>query len=95
MKILAVSGSLREGSYNSTLIKAIQSFCIQNTSIEILNLRDIPFFNEDLEVNLPKEIKSLETRCKDCEGFLIACPEYNGMISGVLKTFWTGFQDPT
>ena len=51
----------------------------------MVDISKIPLFNEDLENNLPEEVVKLKEEMRDANAFIIASPEYNQSISGVLK----------
>lgn len=89
-QILAFSGSLREGSLNTRLVKqAAEGALAAGAKVTMLNLRDLelPMFDEDCEakITLPPGGKRLKDLMRAHDGMLIACPEYNGSISGALK----------
>ncbi|WP_026449035.1 NADPH-dependent FMN reductase [Actinopolyspora mortivallis] len=87
VRVLAVSGSLRAGSYNTALAAAAQKFAPAGVSIELYeSLGGIPLFNEDLERDgLPSSVLDLRRRVLEADGLLIVTPEYNASIPGVLK----------
>lgn len=87
MKILAVSGSLRAASYNTALLHAARELAPQELSIEIFGgLADLPFFNQDVEdQGDPGPVAAWKSAVRDADGLLIACPEYNGGLTAVLK----------
>ena len=83
--ILAISGSLRVKSSNTVLLReAIEVF--GECSYEFANL-DLPLYNGDLEdkIGLPVGVVKLVNQIKKCDALIIATPEYNKMIPGVLK----------
>lgn len=85
IKLLAISGSLRKASKNTALLKeAINLFGECNYEFGNLNF---PLYDGDLEdkIGLPKEVTKLVNQIKKCDALLIATPEYNKMIPGVLK----------
>jgi chromate reductase, NAD(P)H dehydrogenase (quinone) len=85
MRLLAISGSLRRGSYNSALLEAAASSC--GRTVEVLvwrGLADIPPYNEDLE-ETPAPVAALREEIAGADAVLIATPEYNGSIPGALK----------
>ncbi len=89
-KILAFAGSTRTGSYNKTLVKlAAESARHAGAAVTLLDLRDLPLplFDEDFETanGLPENAKKLKALLREHDGFLIASPEYNSSITGVLK----------
>lgn len=81
MKIVGISGSLRKDSYNTKLLKEIG----QNVDFEILDLFGIPLFSEDLESSVPKIVTDLKNEIDTSDIVVIATPEYNYSVSGVLK----------
>lgn len=90
MKVLAFSGSLRDASYNQRLVKvAAEGARDAGAEVEVITLRDfpMPMFDEDLEdtSGKPDEAKRLKSLFLGSDGFLIASPEYNSMITGALK----------
>ena len=89
-KVLAFSGSTREGSFNKRLVKnALAAAQAHGADIRFVDLRDypMPLFDEDLETKngLPESVKEFRSLLKEYDGWLIASPEYNGSYSGVLK----------
>lgn len=84
-KVLSIAGSLREKSYNKMLLKAAQVLAPEQMLIEIFDLADIPLFNQDDEISLPPSVSKFKQKIKDADGILIATPEYNYSIPGVLK----------
>ena len=84
-KILAISGSLRKHSKNTILLReAIEVFGSCSHKMGNLNL---PLYNGDLEdeIGLPREVTNLVHQIKESDALIIATPEYNKMIPGVLK----------
>lgn len=89
-KILAFAGSTREGSYNKILLKVAAEGAKQaGADVTVIDLKDfpMPIYDGDLEVSegLPEPAKKVKQMMIASDGFLIATPEYNGSISGVLK----------
>jgi chromate reductase len=85
LKVLAFAGSLREDSYNKALIRAAVELAPPNMTIEVFDLEGIPPFNQELENNPPPQVKEFKERIKNADALLIATPEYNYSIPGVLK----------
>lgn len=86
MKILAVSGSLRAASYNTALLRVCQTLAPDEMDIEIFGLGDLPFFNQDVEdQGDPAPVAAWKDAVRAADGLLIACPEYNGGLTAVLK----------
>lgn len=85
MKVAAFTGSLRKGSFNHGLLLAALELAPQGMEIEILDVGQLPLFNQDLEMNLPKVVADFKDKVKASDAVLIATPEYNYSIPGVLK----------
>ncbi len=85
MKIAAFTGSLRKGSFNHGLLIAAQELAPQGMEIEILDIGQLPLFNQDLEMNLPAAVVDFKAKVKAADAILIATPEFNYSIPGVLK----------
>ena len=85
IKILAFAGSLRRESYNKALIETAKELAPENVEIEIFDLAKIPLFNQDLEQNMPEPVKEFKKKIKEADAILIATPEYNRSVPGVLK----------
>ena len=88
--ILAFAGSTREGSFNKKLLKiAVAGAESAGAKVTSIDLRDcpMPLFDGDLEARegIPPTAMKLKELMKASEGFLIAAPEYNSGITGVLK----------
>ena len=89
-KLLAFSGSIRKDSFNSRLLKIAASKAEQaNAKVTVIDLADylLPIYNGDLEhtEGLPESCLALKQLMHTHQGFLIACPEYNGSITPLLK----------
>ncbi|HEX7342353.1 MAG TPA: NADPH-dependent FMN reductase [Rhodanobacteraceae bacterium] len=87
-RILALPGSLRRNSYNRSLLEAAVHCAPTNMRIEIFSgLADVPLFNEDIETSRPlhRGVRNLRDAVASSDGLLIATPEYNQSIPGVLK----------
>jgi NAD(P)H-dependent FMN reductase len=87
MRILALSGSLREKSYNSAILRAAKALTPPEMEIAIFDrLGEIPPFNPDLgDGNSFAAVASLRKRISECDAFLVASPEYVHGVPGVLK----------
>jgi chromate reductase len=85
-KIIGISGSLRKGSYNSALLKAAEELLPKDMTLEVADIRPIPFYDGDLEIShFPESVLALREKIQKADGLLIATPEYNYSIPGVLK----------
>jgi chromate reductase, NAD(P)H dehydrogenase (quinone) len=85
IKVLAFAGSLRKGSYNKALIRAAVELTPENVTIGVFDLEGIPLFNQDFEANPPQRVKEFKDKIRESDALLIATPEYNYSVSGVLK----------
>jgi chromate reductase, NAD(P)H dehydrogenase (quinone) len=86
--ILGIAGSLRSESYNRALLGAAQRLVPPGVVVELYErLGEIPLFDEDLRVAQadPEPVRELKTRVAGADALLIATPEYNYGIPGVLK----------
>ncbi|MFC9393030.1 NADPH-dependent FMN reductase [Streptomyces sp. NPDC057027] len=86
--ILAISGSLRASSHNTQLLRAAQKFNPGGQEIEIYeDLREIPPYDLDLDTPelRPAVVRELRRRVAEADGLLIATPEFNYSVPGVLK----------
>ncbi|KAA9345780.1 NADPH-dependent FMN reductase [Adhaeribacter soli] len=84
-KIAVFVGSLRKGSYNLKTAKALMALAPESLSLELVNIGDLPMFNEDLEDTPPKEWTALREKIHAADGLLFLTPEYNRSVPGVLK----------
>jgi chromate reductase len=83
--ILGFAGSLRKGSYNKALLRAALELVPKDAKLEVFDLEGIPPFNQDLENRMPEKVKEFKAKIKAADAILVATPEYNYSISGVLK----------
>lgn len=91
-RILGIPGSLRKSSFNRGLLRAGQGLTPMGAEIEIAGLDEIPLYNGDIEAaGVPEPIQRLAEQIRAADAILIACPEYNYSIPGVLKNAidWT------
>ncbi len=87
MKVLGISGSLRRDSYNTKLLRAAEELLPAGVEYERWDgLKDIPPFNEDDDFEpAPGAVTELRNAIGEADAVLIATPEYNSSIPGVLK----------
>lgn len=86
MYCLAISGSLRQASLNSAVLRAITAMAPVGVRVECDNsLGDLPLFNPDIEDTDPAPVRDLRTRIIAADVLLIASPEYAHGVTGVLK----------
>jgi chromate reductase, NAD(P)H dehydrogenase (quinone) len=89
IKVLAVCGSLRGGSFNRMLLRIAVKFASEaGAEVSELDLAKLglPVYNKDIEeAGLPAPVKELKAAVETCDVLLIASPEYNHSIPGGLK----------
>jgi chromate reductase len=87
IRVLAVSGSLRRASYNTAALRAAAAVAPEGMQLDVLTLHGIPGFDADLEAagDLPPEVERLKAAIAAADALLIATPEYNSSVPGVLK----------
>jgi chromate reductase len=87
MRIIGISGSLRRGSFNSALLRAAAQSMPPGAELAIESIQDIPLYNGDVEAaeGVPKRVAELKKAISEANGLLLATPEYNNSIPGVLK----------
>ncbi len=84
-QVLGFAGSLRKDSYNKALLRAALELAPKSMVLEIFDLEGIPPFNQDLEQQQPARVKEFKTKIRAADALLIATPEYNYSMPGVLK----------
>lgn len=87
MRILAISGSLRDDSFNTALARAAAERASEGTRIELYDrLGEIPPYDADQDGgDAPEAVRDLRDRIAAADALLFVTPEYNGSIPGVLK----------
>ena len=98
VKILAIAGSLREQSYNRSLLEAVRELAPSWLEVSIYeSLDEVPLFNEDVaDSATPAGVLKLRHAFSEADGVLIATPEYNQAVPGVVKNMidWLSLGDP-
>ncbi|HEY9735889.1 MAG TPA: NAD(P)H-dependent oxidoreductase [Trichocoleus sp.] len=88
VKIVAISGSLREGSYSYLAVQeAMQRLRALGAEVELLDLRqlNLPFCDGGQDYPDYPDVTLLRDQVKSADGLILATPEYHGSVSGVLK----------
>ena len=86
MRILAVSGSLRESSFNTSLLRAALEAAPEGIELELWEgLGELPLYDEDLEHDAPDSVLHLRDDWAAADAILFSTPEYNGSVPGGLK----------
>jgi NAD(P)H-dependent FMN reductase len=78
------------------LLRAASQLAPAGTNVEIASIRGIPLYDGDVEVaeGIPTMLQELKTRIAATDGLLIATPEYNNSIPGVLKNAFDWLSRP-
>lgn len=86
LRIVGIAGSLRRASYNRGLIRAAVEVALDGMDVEVFDLAAIPLYNQDVEdAGEPASVAALKAAIHDADALLVATPEYNHGIPGVLK----------
>jgi NAD(P)H-dependent FMN reductase len=100
VRILGLSGSTRAHSHNRALVEIAASAAARaGAEVELISLRDfhLPLYDADLEAEggVPTKARALKSLFVECDGYLIASPEYNGSLTAVLKNAIDWISRPT
>lgn len=85
-KIVALVGSLRQGSLNRALLREAAAYAPDGLHIELLEIGEVPLYNGDVQSQgFPEAVTRLGDAIRQADGILLVTPEYNYSVSGVLK----------
>jgi chromate reductase, NAD(P)H dehydrogenase (quinone) len=87
VKVLGISGSLRQDSYNTSLLRTAAELLPQGVELVVFeDLAAIPPYSEDTDTTeAPAAVAALRRAVEEADGVLVVTPEYNGSIPGQLK----------
>jgi chromate reductase len=86
MRILGIAGSLRERSYNRALLRAARELLPEGVELVDYDVRGLPFYDGDVEAaGDPEAVVRFKQAIREADAVLIATPEYNRGVPGVLK----------
>ncbi len=87
VRIVGISGSLRRDSFNTGLLHAARELLPAATTLDLADISAIPLYNQDvqLEQGFPAPVQRLRDEIAAADALLIATPEYNYSVPGVLK----------
>ena len=85
LKVLGMAGSLRKGSFDRLALRAAQQLAPAGMKIDVFELDGFPAFNQDEEKSAPQIVTDFKHKIRAADAILIATPEYNYSVPGVLK----------
>ena len=87
IELVGIAGSLRAGSFNRALLRAAVEVVPESARLSVLPIDDVPLYNGDVERDegIPAVVQMLKNGIREAAGLVIATPEYNAGIPGVLK----------
>ena len=93
MKFTAIVGTTSPKSYNRTLLQFMQAHFKDKAEIELLEIQDVPLFNQDNPSNSPA-LLNINQKIMASDGVIIATPEYNHSIPSSLKSLleWLSYE---
>ena len=87
IKLLGISGSLRQASFNTALLRAVVALLPEGAALDVRTLHGIPLYDADLEAKegIPAAVTALKDAIAAADGVVLATPEYNNSLPGVFK----------
>jgi chromate reductase len=83
--IVVLVGSLRKESLNRKMATALRAIAPQSLKLEIVEIGDLPLYNQDLDANPPPAWTAFKARVRKADAVLFVTPEYNRSVPGALK----------
>ena len=84
--LAGIAGSLRRDSFNAALLREAQALAPADVRLDIVDLAELPLYNRDLEDDgVPAPVEEFRRALAAADGLVVATPEYNYSIPGVLK----------
>ncbi len=84
-KVAVLVGSLRQASLNRKMARALAKLAPASLQLEIVEIRDLPLYDEDLEAHPPPAWTEFRDRIRAADAVLFVTPEYNRSVPGALK----------
>lgn len=84
-KVAVIVGSLRKESFNRKMAKALVAMAPAPLKLEIVEIGQLPLYNQDFDANPPPEVPAFKQRIFDSDAVLFVTPEYNRSVPGLLK----------
>jgi chromate reductase len=97
LRFLGISGSLRAASFNTAALRAAAELVPAGVSFDLATIRDIPLYDDDVRAaGMPPAVAALQSAIAGADAVVIATPEYNYSVPGVLKNAidWLSRTDP-
>ncbi|HUA77264.1 MAG TPA: NADPH-dependent FMN reductase [Acetobacteraceae bacterium] len=87
LTVVSLLGSLRKGSFNGAIARALPALAPPDMTIEALpSIRDFPLYDADIQAEgFPPAVTAMAARIAAADGIIIVTPEYNYSIPGGLK----------
>jgi chromate reductase len=87
IRIVGLSGSLRRGSFNTSLLRAAAEVVPSGVTLDQRTIHGIPLYDADIEngPGIPEAVQKLKDDIASSDGLLLVTPEYNNSIPGVFK----------
>jgi NAD(P)H-dependent FMN reductase len=87
LTLIGISGSLRQGSYNSALLRCAAAMMPAGSRLRIESIAAVPLYDGDIEsaYGIPEPVSLLKDAIAAADGLLLATPEYNNSLPGVAK----------
>lgn len=85
-RVLAISGSLRSGSFHTAILQGLADALASEAAVEVFDLASVPLYNQDIDTaEPPAGVAALRAAAKAADLIVLASPEYNYSMPGVLK----------
>lgn len=93
MKFIAIVGTNAKKSYNRKLLQFMKKHFESKAEIEVLDITDVPMFNQSDNQSYGEVIQMFNNKITECDGVIMATPEYNHSIPSGLKSLieWLSF----
>lgn len=86
MKLIGITGTNADYSFNRFLLKYMQNIFSDRAKIDLIEIDQLPLFNENNCHNVPASVKEISQQIDDADGVIIATPEYDHAIPAALKS---------